>query len=80
MVGDSWGHTKGWEVLQSLVLGKPRQMASDTLGSDESFSTALTFINIVLSALGTALWQHTAVDVEAPLKLGSVGSVAASLH
>ena len=80
MVGDSWGHTKGWEVLQSLVLGKPRQMASDTLGSDESFSTALPFINIVLGALGTALRQHTAVIIEAPLKLGSVGSVAASLQ
>lgn len=80
MAGDSWGHTKGWEALQSLVLGVPRQMASDTLGSDESFTAALLFINIVLGALVTALWQHTVVDVKAPLKLGSVGSVPASLH
>ena len=80
MAGHGWGPAAGREAPRPLVLVVARQTAPQALGRGEAFAAVLAFVNVMLSALGTAWWQRSAVDREAPAEAGAVGSIAASLH
>lgn len=57
-IGSQWGPMEREEAPQSLVLGPQADVCevSEALGCGESFDADLTFISVILDALGTLWW------------------------